>query len=819
MLSQLYNKIYDYRLFLCDFQKNIISEINYSNINYKPYFDNFNELDFSLEYYENSIIRIKDENYNLTKANYIIYMEIFNSDEIVKQEYFTIDNPNNMISADGIFTKSIHCWSLPYSTFQMRKLRGYQNQVRTLYDPNNQYSFTDNTKGGILNLLLQNYLYGSWTVGYINSKYLGVYHTFSFSDSTYIDVIKQLEQSYNCFILFDSVNNQINIYSPEEVGQHLGLVISHTNYLKSLSTNTKLEGLVTRLRVTGKNDATIAKYNITGELFLENYNYFLDEMSDSLKTSMIAWTDLKESKSGDFTCYVDQLDSLETQLLTKQNELVVLNQELIVIQTNMKNEINNSYATTYTYTQLVAQQSAKQSQISTKQSEITSINSQITTVNNNINALHNLLKLENNFTNEQLKELSNSFIKEDTLNMSDVSNEKQLYEYAVAYLAQKSNLPITLDIDLIDILSCSECQDDWDKINLGDFVYLDVPELGYDYQELRIVQYDHNKTNNSLRVTLSNTTELNNDLQQLNDIFKLANQVANTVVVNQDNYGQYTQDQDTIVYNGDTINTTNNPIVAGNIQLNQFGFTGTDIGSYGTLQLLNDKLVISTDGMQTYHTILSGNGLYLERSDGKSRIVINPTYGIQIDKKVGSSWNNSMYIDTDGNAIFAGVVKGGRIDVDTDANIGNNLYIGDKNTLSDKGIYFYNSGGQNVGIQMLPNGSLSITTNHDFDIWGSEIDLVSANGNITLGEYDLTRETYLNKIRGLTEFVFGYRTIFSNDVQFGNTSKIGFFGNTPIERKTATYLDSAATLSDVISKINGILGIFSRTNYGLIDVS
>ena len=56
----------------------------------------------------------------------------------------------------------------------------------------------------------------------------------------------------------------------------------------------------------------------------------------------------------------------------------------------------------------------------------------------------------------------------------------------------------------------------------------------------------------------------------------------------------------------------------GNAVINRRGFLGRDISGYGAIQILNDKIVISTDDFETYNTLLSGNGLYLERQDKKS---------------------------------------------------------------------------------------------------------------------------------------------------------------------------------------------------------
>ena len=45
MFRQLYDKAYYYNIYLCDFKKVPISQINFTNISYSPRFDSFSELD------------------------------------------------------------------------------------------------------------------------------------------------------------------------------------------------------------------------------------------------------------------------------------------------------------------------------------------------------------------------------------------------------------------------------------------------------------------------------------------------------------------------------------------------------------------------------------------------------------------------------------------------------------------------------------------------------------------------------------------------------------------------------------------------------
>jgi hypothetical protein len=69
-----------------------------------------------------------------------------------------------------------------------------------------------------------------------------------------------------------------------------------------------------------------------------------------------------------------------------------------------------------------------------------------------IKELQEELLWENNFTKEEIAELV-PFVKEETKTVSQISDEKQLYEYALKHLKTIAFIPVQISVDLLDVFS------------------------------------------------------------------------------------------------------------------------------------------------------------------------------------------------------------------------------------------------------------------------------------------------------------------------------------------------------------------------------
>jgi hypothetical protein len=642
LLGQLLNKQHTYELILCDTQRNEIGIIEYTDITFNARFDSFNELNFELGYYQNGFTRIKDKNFDLTKGLFLVLMNIREDDTIIYSEYFVINKPTK--SSNDIIKKSIDCIAYAEYIFNNKRLRGYKD-TRKLYDSVNAYDFEDKTKGGLMNLLLTNYLYNTWSIGYLNPV-LNVYHSFDFADTSYTEVFQTLEKEYNCFIFFDSINREINFYDKSEYGENTGLVLSDMNYIKSISNEDKFDQLITRLTITGKN-VGIHKYNITGLGWVENYDWLIDNgyFTDSLKTAWLNYKALLASKEGQFTTYVNQLDSYEASKLQKENELAALEAEKIQIEDALDLEKRNP-TNTSTYDGIYDDLQAKEAEIEDKENEISVLQSNINSVNSNITVLRNILSYSSNFTQNQLEELV-EFVREQSISFDQVSDQKQLYEYAKQYIVKVSATPISFDTENIDIFTAKEGEIDRNKIVIGNFANIDCSELGFDFYPIRIVSYTYKPLSNNLSMSFSNTDKLENDLALLGkNIFKMTETISNTIEVKKYDYESYSNDKNKVLYTDSTIN---NNIQLGNNFINRRGFIGSEIGalSGSKIQVFNDKICITTDNWRTFHTLISGNGVFLQTEN--SQTIMHKDYGFAINvwNPALNDYYNSIYIGLD----------------------------------------------------------------------------------------------------------------------------------------------------------------------------
>lgn len=119
------------------------------------------------------------------------------------------------------------------------------------------------------------------------------------------------------------------------------------------------------------------------------------------------------------------------------------------------------------------------------------------------------------FTDELLAELAN-YVYEEDITFENITDGKTLYNYAKDYLQYINNIPVSINIGLVDILSNYQYQMDWSKItDVGAKIHIEFKDfnLTLNNSVFKIMNYTHSISPNSqdLAITLSNNYELQND--------------------------------------------------------------------------------------------------------------------------------------------------------------------------------------------------------------------------------------------------------------------------------------------------------------------
>lgn len=213
LLSQNYIKP---KLFLCETNKQKICELDTIDMKASLKFNAYSELTFTVpRTYTNMITGKTQVNpfYNKIEALRLVYLQGFG--------YFEIQEPE--IESDGIReAKNVTAYSLEYTLAQKYLEEFYINtgEINSVEVINSDgvnivpvtlYNESDE-KLSLLHLILEK-IYG-WTIGHVDESLKTLGRTFEISRASVYDfIVKDICEKFNCFAVFDTINNTINLYA------------------------------------------------------------------------------------------------------------------------------------------------------------------------------------------------------------------------------------------------------------------------------------------------------------------------------------------------------------------------------------------------------------------------------------------------------------------------------------------------------------------------------------------------------------------------------------------------------------------------------
>jgi peptidoglycan hydrolase CwlO-like protein len=480
------------------------------NVKYTKHLLEIDELTFDVPFYIYYLLKHKKvENPNYSKVKGKLYIKLNN------EQIFEIQNPQD--DAGDIQTMHIKCYSLEY------ELRG--KPLKSLKDTLNiteimTYLSNDST----------------WSVGtidplvnYDDEAQTQIRHrTFDISSKSWLEFLQEdMCKAFECVLQFNTINKTIDVLHIDSLGENKGLYISDENYLKNFIRDVQTDKIITRLFCYGKDNLSINGVNPIGTFYIEDYSYYIENgyMSTNLVTAINNYNDLISDNQTTFSNYLTTLNGYNISLATKQLELAALKTEMRLID----DAISTARLGNQNYSSLSAQKTAKQSEIDTKQSEINTLNSQISTVQGQITSLQTLLSKVNNFTSEELDELDRFSNYQDYINTS-IIDAQTLYDIGKRQLAKLNKPKITYDADTINFLKVIECQNDWDKIVVGDKINIHYPKLNID-TEIMILGYTHESDNNTLKLELSDMEKQVNITDLIMKMLENSNNTQTEIII------------------------------------------------------------------------------------------------------------------------------------------------------------------------------------------------------------------------------------------------------------------------------------------------
>lgn len=213
LLTQNYTRP---RVYLCEVDKQIICELETIDMSASLKFNAYSELTFTVNRTYMNITTgetLVNPFYDKIEALRLIYLDRFG--------YFEIQEPE--IFSDGIKeTKTITAYSLDYRLSQryienFKINTGETDSLEVIEAGNSRVipiTLLNNVNKNLslLDLVLEKVY--DWKIGYVDDSLKTMSRQFDISrESIYDFIVQDVCEKFNCYAIFDTINNKINLYA------------------------------------------------------------------------------------------------------------------------------------------------------------------------------------------------------------------------------------------------------------------------------------------------------------------------------------------------------------------------------------------------------------------------------------------------------------------------------------------------------------------------------------------------------------------------------------------------------------------------------
>lgn len=362
-------------------------------------------------------------------------------------------------------------------------------------------------------------------------------------DCSWLDFLNQnISTQFNCYVHYDNVNKLVDLYDMETFGENIGIVLSYDNYIKSLEKSTSSSDIVTKMKLIGnEEECVIQDATVTGEDYIEDYSYFIEEreMSNDLIYALNTYYEIVKVRSNQWKQLRSDKLEANKELTDKKNREKVLLEEMRVKETSIefyKSKVGTAEDVTGNYTKLLTEAIEKYNALKSEEEEVYNrimiLEENINNLETEMGILNTLCKkvsatdLNNNliFNSTLLDELK-MFIFSETFSDDSYFDAEEMIEYGKNKLSVVCRPTKTWDINVNDFTSrlvSNKFRKQWKgRLGLGDVIILYNNETDIETY-IYMVGYEKNFKDKGLSLTLSNKKESQDVVRYINDFLKLA---------------------------------------------------------------------------------------------------------------------------------------------------------------------------------------------------------------------------------------------------------------------------------------------------------
>ena len=557
-----------------------------------------------------------------------------------------------------------------------------------------------------------------WTIGEIDTELCTLYRTFDISDSTiYNFLMNDVEEAYQCIFNFDYNLQTISAYTVAGATTSSDIFLSFDNLIERTSVSEIADELVTALNVYGRGDLSINQINPLGNDTLYDFSYFKTTswMSQDLIDAITAWEDVVDANQSAYADELAILLDLNETLIAQTAALVDLQSELAAFNIVKSAQIQQGLDLTAINAQIVAKEAEITSQnllITNTNISIVLATGVLTAINTTVSFASNFTTDEL----EELSPFilgstyqNDNFIQTDTMTNVEIQNEAQeLYDQALEVLAKVSQPRYEFSLDAVNFTALEEFQTFIDQLELGTIVTLELKTGTYVYPVLLGMDLNFDDPTD-FSLIFGNRLRLDDSSFTFSDLVGNAISSGITTSFNSEQWGSwgtnYKDDVSTFITS--SLDAAVNNVISGSSQNVLIDSSGIRVRSLDGATYENEQLWINngiiaftednwnsaklalgkiTNSHGTFYGIVgdylvgrvvAANELTITNEDntftvngagatltdatftltttgGNTKILLNPTAGISIQKNSGGTWVDQFTVDGAGNAIFKG---------------------------------------------------------------------------------------------------------------------------------------------------------------------
>ena len=611
----------------------------------------------------NRILRSSHEDNNHTLS---LYQAVQNRRLIYVKDigYFMITNVED--GFDGyIHYKDITAQSIDIEIAQKMVPFIENGTYRFIRDGSNVES-----EKGILDAIVE--VLPLWTIGSVDPDVASKFRTFedvSTSTNCLSFLLQNVQDAYECIIIFDNVNRVVNVYSQDNYVRQTDIHITKEDWIKSLDVTENADDLYTAISVSGGDNITIAPINPIGTNTIYDFSYYLDWMSEPLREKVVEWQEaVSKAKQAyydvNLTYYTEMnrvssfafdIDRIDTQITMYKR-----------CRDNIVADPASSAATASRYNDAISQNGGESVPIDGEISEIlakideliaecerqkaeltsqlSESNTKIDVYKSEIKEVHDRLSLSSYFTVEEYAELSHYIFEgsyqDDYVVVTDIMTKEEqfeqikvLYDRAYAQLSRISQPTREFNVDVENFVFIKEFSNWSEQLETGCLinVELDPNDLAMLFLCTITINYDDHK----LSMTFGNRFNKFDAKSLFNDVLGKISKSANTLSYIKDilypiKNGEFNSMKEALQTSrnltmGQALASTNEEVV-----IDGSGYTGRrllDSGAYDPRQVkLTGKNLVFTDDSWLSCKVAIGE---LQYGNGES------TYGINAETIIG----------------------------------------------------------------------------------------------------------------------------------------------------------------------------------------